>query len=78
MSDRFPEQRINIKFCVKLRKKVTDTYKMLSEAYRGEAMKQSGVFEGHKRFKEGRDNVENDERSGRPRSQRTNESVGKV
>jgi len=51
---------------------------MLSEAYRGEAMKQSGVFEGHKRFKEGRENVENDERSGRPRSQRTNESVGKV
>jgi hypothetical protein len=39
MSDRFLEQRNNIKFCVKLGKNASDTFAMLSEAYGGEAMK---------------------------------------
>jgi uncharacterized metal-binding protein len=43
-SDRFLEQRINIKFCVKLEKNASDTCEMLSEAYRGEAMKKSKCF----------------------------------
>jgi len=30
MSDRFLDQRINIKFCVKLGKNASDTYSMLS------------------------------------------------
>jgi hypothetical protein len=51
MSDRFLEQQINIKFCVKLGKNVSDTYAVLSEAYVGEAMKKSCVFEWHKWFK---------------------------
>jgi hypothetical protein len=58
MSDRFLEQRINIKFCVKLGKTASDTCAMLSEAYEGEAMKKSSIFEWHKQFKEGRENVE--------------------
>jgi hypothetical protein len=36
-------------------------------------MKQSSVSEWHKRFKEGRENVEDDERSRRPRSHRTDD-----
>jgi hypothetical protein len=44
----------------------------------GEAMKNSSGFEWHKWFKEGRKNVEDDERSGRPRSDRTDENVEKV
>jgi hypothetical protein len=47
MSDRFLEQRINIKFCVKLENNASDTFEMLSVAYRGEV-----AFEGHKCFKE--------------------------
>jgi hypothetical protein len=62
---------------VKLGNIVNDTYVMLSEAYGREAMKMSSVFEGQKRFKEGRENVE-DERSGRPRSHRTDENVESV
>jgi hypothetical protein len=37
---------------VKLEKNATDTCAMLSEAYGGEAMKKSSVFELHKQFKE--------------------------
>jgi hypothetical protein len=50
MSVRFLEQRINIKFCVKLGKNASDTCAMLSEAYGGEAMKMPNVLEWHKRF----------------------------
>jgi hypothetical protein len=45
-SDRFLEQRINITFRVELRNSACDTYAMLSEAYRGEAMKKSSVLSG--------------------------------
>jgi len=72
--DPFLEERINIKFCLKLRKNANDSCAMLSEAYGGEAMKNSSVFEWHKRFKEGRENVEDDERSGRPRYHRSDET----
>jgi hypothetical protein len=33
MSNRLLEQRINIKFCAKLRKIVSETLQMLTEAY---------------------------------------------
>jgi hypothetical protein len=52
MSDRFLEQRIDIKFCVQLGKNASGICEMLSEAYGGEAMKMSRVFEWHERFKE--------------------------
>jgi hypothetical protein len=44
---------------------------MLSKAYGGEIMKKSSVFEWHKWFKEGHENVEDNESSGCPRSHRT-------
>jgi len=43
----------------------SDTCAMLSEACgESEAMKESSVFECHKRFEEGRENVEDDEGTG--------------
>jgi len=51
---------------------------MLSEAYGGEAMKNSSVFEWHKSFGESRENVEGGERSRRSRSHATGETVEKV
>jgi hypothetical protein len=64
MSDRFLEQGINIKFCVKLGKNATDIYVMLFEAYGREFMKKSSVFVWHKLLKEvRRKKVEDDERS---------------
>jgi hypothetical protein len=73
MSDWFLEHRINCKFRVKL-----GTYEMLSDACRGEAMKKSSVVEWRKLFKEGREDVEDDTRSGRSRSYRTDENFEEV
>jgi hypothetical protein len=56
----------------------SDTCAVLSMAYGGEALKESNVFKWHKLFKEGCKKVEDDERSGCPRSYRTNEMVEKV
>jgi hypothetical protein len=42
----FAEQRINIKFCVKLGKNTSDTCAILSEAYGVEALKNLCVFSG--------------------------------
>jgi hypothetical protein len=47
-------------------------------AYGVESMKKSDVFELHKLFVEGRENVEDDERSDRPRPHRTDENVERV
>jgi hypothetical protein len=61
MSDRLLEQRINIKFCAKLGKSMSETLQMLTEAYGVDTMK---VSEWHKRFKEGWEDVKDDERTG--------------
>jgi hypothetical protein len=47
---------------------------MLAEAYGADAMKKSSVFEWHKRFKDGWENVKDDERTGRPKTHRTDEN----
>jgi transposase len=70
MSDRLLEQRINIKFCAKLGKSASENLQMLRKAYGADAMKKSIVFEWHKRFKEGREDVKDDERTGRPKTHR--------
>ena len=58
------EQRIAVKFCVKLGKSNTETFAMLNTAYGDVAMKRATCFRWHKRFKKGRLSVEDDERSG--------------
>jgi hypothetical protein len=66
-----------LNFCVKSEKNASDTCTLLSEAYEGEAMKKSSVFEWHEWLKEGCENVKDEERSGCPRSHRTDENVNK-
>jgi hypothetical protein len=51
---------------------------MLTQAYGADAMKKSSVFEWHTRFKEGQENVKDDERTGHPKTHRTDENVEKV
>jgi len=46
------EQRINVKFCVKLGRNASDSCAMISEAYGGEAVESVDCFECHKRFSE--------------------------
>ena len=72
------EQRYNIKFCVKLGKTATETIKMLQLAYGDEAMNRTSVFEWHKKCKMGREDVQDDQRAGRPVSATADENVTKV
>ena len=58
------EERYVIKFCFKLRKNVTETYGMPQTAFGASCMNRASVFEWHKRFKESRESVRDDERLG--------------
>jgi hypothetical protein len=69
------EQKAAIKFCVKLTKTATETFEMLKNAYSEECLSRTSVFECHKRFKEGRDSLQGDERKDRPSTSRTEEST---
>ena len=69
------EERYAIKFCFKLEKNARETYGMLQTAFRLPCMNQASVFEGHKRFKEGRDSVRDDERCGRSKEVNTPELI---
>ena len=60
------EQRFAVKFCVKLGKSTTETFAILNTAYGDVTMKRATCFRWHKRFKNGRLSVEDDEHSGRP------------
>ena len=59
------EERCAIKFCFKIGKNATETYGMLQTAFGPSCMNRASVFEWHKRFKESRESVRDDERCGR-------------
>jgi hypothetical protein len=63
MSDKNLEQRINIKSCVKIGKSASKKLALLTVAY-GE-----WLSECHRRFKEGLEVVQDDPRSGQPKTQ---------
>ena len=48
-----------------MEKNATETYGMLQTAFRPSCINRASVFEWHKRFKEGRESVRDDERCGR-------------
>ena len=70
------EERYAIKFCFKLGKKTTEMYGMLQTAFGASCMKQASVFEWHKRFKEGKESVRDDEMCGRSKEANTPELIG--
>lgn len=72
------EQRIVVKFHFKLGKTASETYLLLKEVYGSECLSRTRVFEWFKRFKNGREDVEDDERSGRPSTSKTDENVEKI
>ena len=78
MNDKNLEQQINIKFCVKIGKSANETLALLRVAYGEYAMKKSSVFEWHRRFKEGREDVQDDPRCEQPKMQRTDANVDGV
>ena len=70
------EERYAIKFCFKLGKNATEMYGMLQTAFGSSYMNRASVFEWHKRFKEGRECVRDDERCGRSKEVNTTELIG--
>ena len=70
------EERYAIKFCFKLGKKATETYGMLQTAFEPPCMNRASVFDWHKRFKEGRESVRDDERCGKSKKVNTAELIG--
>ena len=70
------EEWYAIKFYFKLGKNATETYGTLQTAFQPSCMNRASVFEWHKRFKEGRESVRDDERCGRSKEVRTPELIG--
>jgi hypothetical protein len=62
------EQRMNIKFCVKIGKSASETLALLTVANGEYTMKKKSVFEWHRRVKEGREDVKDDARNGQPKN----------
>ena len=65
-----------IKFCFKLGKNGTETYGMLQTDFGPSGMNRASVFVWHKRFKEGKESVRDDERCGRSKEVNTPELIG--
>ena len=70
------EERYAIKFRFKLGKKSREMYGMLQTAFGASCMNRASVFEWHKRFKEGRECVRDDERCGRSKEVNTPQLIG--
>ena len=70
------EKRYAKNFCLKLGKNATGTYGMVQTAFRPSCMNRASVFEWHKRFKEGRESVRDDERCGSSKEINTLELIG--
>jgi hypothetical protein len=60
------EQRVNVKFCVRIGKSTTETYNLLKKVHGNECLPGTQVFKWFKRFKEGREEIGDDQRHGRP------------
>ena len=72
------EQRVNLKFLVKLGKTASESYALLHQVYGELTMSRTRTFEWHKQFKEGREDCEDDPRSGRPLTSRSVENIDRV
>ena len=70
------EERYAIKFCFRLRKNATETYGMLQTAFGPTCMNRASVFERHKRFKEGKESMRDNERYGRSKEINIPELIG--
>ena len=71
------EEQYAIKLCFKLRKNdATETFGMLQTTFGASCTNRAWVFEWHKRFKEGRESVRDDEMCGRSKEVNTPELIG--
>ena len=59
-----------------MEKNATETYGMFQTTFGASCMNRASIFEWHKRFKEGRESVRDDERCGRSKEVNTPEFIG--
>jgi transposase len=72
------EQRVAITFCCKVDFSATKNVELIQKAYGDAGLSRTTIFEWHKRFREGRESVKDDELSGRPKTSRTNDKIATV
>jgi len=72
------EQRVCIKFCVRLCKTGTETFEMFKQAFGDSCMSRRRTLEWFGRFKNGRTSTANDDRSGRPSTETIPSKVAHV
>ena len=72
------EQRYAIKFCAKLGKSGSETLQLLRTAYGDAVLSLAQVFRWHKAFKDGRENIEEEQHAGHPSTSRTENNVARV
>ncbi|GBL90206.1 hypothetical protein AVEN_130323-1 [Araneus ventricosus] len=69
------EQRVNITFCCKLDRTATETHEMLVKV---DAVSKRCVFEWFKRFRDEKEDVKDEPRSGRPPTSTTPDNIERV
>ncbi|GBM73034.1 Putative uncharacterized protein FLJ37770 [Araneus ventricosus] len=72
------EQRVNIKFCFKLGKTAKETHEMLVKVYGVDAVSKNCVSEWFKRFRDGKEDVKDEPRSGRLPTSTTPDNIERV
>ena len=72
------EHHVNVKFRVKLGKSATETHELLKNVYGDECLSCTQVFEWFKRFKEGKEEIKDDQHPSRPNTSKTDASIEKV
>ena len=72
------EQRVAIKFCCKIDFSAIKTVELIQKAYGDAALSRRTIFEWHKRFREGRESVKDEERSGPPTTSQTGDNIAAV
>ena len=72
------EQRINLIFLAKLDKTPSECFALPQQVYKEEAMSRACAFECHKRFREDREECEDDQRSGWPVTSRIDSNIDRV
>ena len=69
------EQQVCIKFCIKLEHSSAESIWKIQKAFGDDALSTAQIKVWHKCFKDGRESVDSDPRSGRPATGRTPENV---
>ena len=72
------ERRANIKFCFKISKKFAEIYELLKKVYGDDCISRTQDYTWFTRFKNGRDDLNDDPRPARPEASNRAELVGKV